>query len=477
MEFLKFKHSANSGDLIAAMAGIHEVCAKRNKKAIIYQRLNMPGSYYEGATHPIKDSNNIDVTMNLKMFEYLKPLIEGQDYVHEFLIYNGEQVDFDLDNIRNFKINIPLGQIQRWYFYVYPQMACDLSEGWINVPENKITPLSQYIIINRTEMYNNFNITYFFLKYYQERLIFAGTQDEHKKFCLDWGINIPLLVVNNFNELASAINDCMFFLGNQSFCWNLAEAMKIPRILEVCEFAPNCIPVGYDGYDFYHQHSLEYYFKKLLNNHSYDNKNCIICGNLSVKLFQKNNIDYHICTECHTLFSEKLDNSHKVGGSNEDIRNETNIPIILERLKSFEFTNLNILDFGCGNGILLNAMKKEGIKCFGYDKYNEKYNKLPKKNTYNIVTLIEVIEHLTSPFDELDLIYNSLKENGLLYIETSFVDIALKMGIKLSEFEYVNPQLGHNTIFSHYSLDILMFQKGFKKIQQINDNVIIYQKK
>jgi hypothetical protein len=26
---------------------------------------------------------------------------------------------------------------------------------------------------------------------------------------------------------------------------------------------PNCIPVGPNGYDFYHQGSLDYYFKKL----------------------------------------------------------------------------------------------------------------------------------------------------------------------------------------------------------------------
>jgi hypothetical protein len=39
--------------------------------------------------------------------------------------------------------------------------------------------------------------------------------------------------------------------------------LKVPRILEICPQLPNCIPVGPNGYDFYHQGSLDYYFGKL----------------------------------------------------------------------------------------------------------------------------------------------------------------------------------------------------------------------
>ena len=43
----------------------------------------------------------------------------------------------------------------------------------------------------------------------------------------------------------------------------LAEAMKVPRILEIFPIMPNVIPVGEHAYDYYHQGGVEYYFKKL----------------------------------------------------------------------------------------------------------------------------------------------------------------------------------------------------------------------
>jgi hypothetical protein len=65
---------------------------------------------------------------------------------------------------------------------------------------------------------------------------------------------------------ADDIKSSRFILGNQSFGWNIAEAMKTPRILEVCNYAPNCMPfVGEYSYGYYHQVGAEYYFRKLHN--------------------------------------------------------------------------------------------------------------------------------------------------------------------------------------------------------------------
>jgi hypothetical protein len=76
-------------------------------------------------------------------------------------------------------------------------------------------------------------------------------------------MDIPLKKFNNFKELAVYLKSCKFFLGNQSFCYQLAESMKIPRLLELSPVLPNVIPNGKDGYDFYHQQALEYYLEKL----------------------------------------------------------------------------------------------------------------------------------------------------------------------------------------------------------------------
>ena len=97
----------------------------------------------------------------------------------------------------------------------------------------------------------------------EENILFAGLENERELFCSTWNLDIQRLEVKNFYELAAEIAGCKFFLGNQSFCYQLAEAMKVPRILEIFPMMPNVIPVGSDGYDFYHQGSLDYYFHKL----------------------------------------------------------------------------------------------------------------------------------------------------------------------------------------------------------------------
>ena len=44
---------------------------------------------------------------------------------------------------------------------------------------------------------------------------------------------------------------------------SVIQGLDIPRILEVCGFAPNVIVYGDHAYDFLAQNALEYYFHKL----------------------------------------------------------------------------------------------------------------------------------------------------------------------------------------------------------------------
>jgi hypothetical protein len=261
-KIIRFKHSANSGDLISSLASVKHICEERSAKAVYMQQKNVRATYYEGATHPVKTEDGIMVMMNDKMFEMMKPLIDAQPYVSSFESWEGDGVDFNLDEIRNVKIGMPYGSIQRWYFQVFPQFACDLSKAWV-FPTEKNEFYKNKIFVNRTQRYRNDNISYHFLKNYQDRVIFIGAKSEHELFCQEWKLDIPYLQVIDFLELANALASCKFFLGNQSFCYNLAEAMKVPRIVETCGYAINCIPHGADGYDFVLQTGLEYYFNKL----------------------------------------------------------------------------------------------------------------------------------------------------------------------------------------------------------------------
>ena len=268
---IRFKNSSPAGDLIAMMAGIKQVCETQKTKAIIYQRIDVAARRHEGLDYPFKNEIGDDVMMNEYMFNMLKPLLESQYYIEKFELYTGQEYQFNLDKVRmEVFTNQPLGSINRWIFYVYPQMTCDLSESWIKKEKPThypvyLSPLyfSHKLIINFTFRYRNTIIDYNFLKGYQDKVVFVGLKEEKDFFCKQWGLEIDYIEVNNFKDLASLFVMAKGFLGNQSFCYQLAEGLKIPRILELSPVIPNVVPTGENAYDFYHQQAVEYYVAKI----------------------------------------------------------------------------------------------------------------------------------------------------------------------------------------------------------------------
>ena len=262
-KFIKVKTSSPAGDLISFLAGLRRFWEDTGKASVVYQRLNMVGVGTDTSIHPYLNEFEEPVCMNQYAFDMLYPLMTSQPYIKDFLVYTGEQdLDIDFDLIRQERYtNQPRGSLNRWFNYVFPQMASDLSKPWVDVEAEK----NNKIVINFTQRYRNNLPTYFFLKDYQSDIVFVGLEKEKDIFCSMWNLDIQHFVVKDFLELAKIIKGCKFFLGNQSFCYQLAEAMKVPRILEIFPLMPNVIPVGEKAYDFYHQGSLDYYFKKLLD--------------------------------------------------------------------------------------------------------------------------------------------------------------------------------------------------------------------
>lgn len=286
-DLFKFKFSLLPGDLIYALAGIQHACLKYNRRALIYLGLNIEWQMSE----EVRAGRTNLATLTAETMAMFKPLLESQDYIDSIKSWEAECPEqyaewgsfhkiprtqdeilrwyktnltdvVDLDKQHVIPINLPQGNIARWNFYTYPDLACDLSLPWLQVaPDDSIA--HDTIIINRTSRYLNRTISYSFLKRYEKRLLFVGTQEEYDAFRFDHGLNFPRRQVKDFYELASVIAAGSFFIGNQSLCFALAEAMKVPRILEICRELPNVIPTGEKAYDFYFNSTLEYYVNEL----------------------------------------------------------------------------------------------------------------------------------------------------------------------------------------------------------------------
>lgn len=269
MKVAKWLHAMPCGDLLSILPGFKQVYETSGVKALVYQKLNHSygiGGAYLGAKYSITDSQGEPVTMNQMVFDAVRPLLLSQEYIEDFREWNGEEIDFNLDAIREQPVTTPYGCINRWPFYVWPDMATDLSKPWIGFTTPACIPEAENkILINRTERYNNPLVSYNFLNKYKEHVLFLGLPNEYEVFCKQNKLTIPHIKLNDYYEIASAMLSCKFYIGNQSSLFQVAEGLKVPRVLEVCRDIPNVIGSGPGFYDFLTQRSLEYYVEKISN--------------------------------------------------------------------------------------------------------------------------------------------------------------------------------------------------------------------
>lgn len=205
------------------------------------------------------------ITLLQEDLDKIRPLLMIQDYIEDVLPYNGEEVALNLDEImglvRAKEINIPYGCLPRWYFQVWPDMACDLSQDWLKVDKRVRLCDPETIIVSRSARSHNPNTDYTVLKKYADRILFIGHDDEWRSFCNFFPVQH--YKVKDFLEMATLINSAKFVIANQSFPYAIAEALKVPRILEIYSPLPHVIPTGENAYDFYYTAALEYYADKL----------------------------------------------------------------------------------------------------------------------------------------------------------------------------------------------------------------------
>jgi hypothetical protein len=260
---MTFLHEGTIGDVWASLPAIKQCYKMTGKKATLYLVNGQKAHYYEGAIHPTKNKEGSMVMLNMKMIKMMIPLLKAQEYIEDATVWKDEPIQVDLNKIRETFVNMPNHSLSRWYFYVFPDLACDLSKKYIKVPDTEKDFAKGKIIVARTERYQNLTIDYSFLKKYQKDLVFSGTELERIIFNARFGLKLKQIAIKNFLELAQAIKQSKGVLSNQTQIFQIAEGLKTPRIVELCRIAPNVEPIGENAFEFYAQEGLEYYFHKL----------------------------------------------------------------------------------------------------------------------------------------------------------------------------------------------------------------------
>ncbi len=176
---------------------------------------------------------------------------------------------------------------------------------------------------------------------------------------------------------------------------------------------------------------------------------CPLCGESEVEsLFTKQEIPYFRCRKCQFVFAVPNQNPN-LANSLEDYEtsyiqylkggpeDESNFRALLEWLKqSCGFEGKRLLDVGCGSGKWVRFLRKQGIEAFGtepsralYEHYlqDEPYfysltvDQLladPEGNRFNIITALDVLEHVEQPVGFLEDMAQLLNVGGTLFVST-----------------------------------------------------------
>lgn len=229
-------HSGNIGDLIYSLPAMRQASRLHGEKISLFMHTGQKGQLS-------KDHPSGETTLSPLIAEMAVPLFELLDFIGLVTVTDEKpECDYDFDKFREVHPTYS-GSISRWYFYAYPELTCDLSEP-IFIPK---TPNNK-IVINRSPRYHGDGFDYLYLRPWQNEMIFVGLESEYKTL----KAKLPAMEfyeVSNFLDMAKIITGAKLFIGNQSMAFALAEITKTKRILEVCKWAQNVIPMGANGYD------------------------------------------------------------------------------------------------------------------------------------------------------------------------------------------------------------------------------------
>ena len=155
-------------------------------------------------------------------------------------------------------------------------------------------------------------------------------------------------------------------------------------------------------------------------------------------------------------------------------KNYASICRTLQRLAIPAHTPPRLLDYGCGLGFFLDSAFEAGFKPNGveFNQYALDYirsryayrvfhfSDLDPAESYDVITMFDVIEHLRDPFATIASIRNMLADNGVVVMltmdSTSFVSRI--MGKRLEDFRRIRE---HLFFFSRSNLISILVKQGF----------------
>ncbi|MDY6938519.1 MAG: class I SAM-dependent methyltransferase [Cyanobacteriota bacterium] len=191
------------------------------------------------------------------------------------------------------------------------------------------------------------------------------------------------------------------------------------------------------------------------------------------------------CQNCGFFQCSRLDNVLSFYEQLEDIgyeetRDERMLQArkLLETLQKYRSSG-TLLDIGAGSGILVEAALEMGYDAQGIEpsrwlqeqarKYQlpVRLGHFPDPNcrqTYGIVTLIDVIEHVPNPAEVVAGVAEILSEDGIVAVATPDVN---SIAARILQWKWWHFRVAHIGYFNTQTLDRIMETAGFERMKMI----------
>ena len=328
---------------------------------------------------------------------------------------------------------------------------------------------------NNVDALNDLSVIYIMQKNYSATLdtisrIFAiDLNDEIAKENLNF-LNQEIIEIKDFNpDNLDLFNDLSVL---QLKIGNYRDALK--NILEVLvqdPMNPKARNVLYN-IDKKNSHKI-YDFVEHKNDELLGLKKCNLCSSNAYYILTKKSHHYYTCRNCGVVFTPEISPDVLITHNNGNAtRNETSaMELRLSRLKLFCKESLSsLVDFGCGNGQLSNFLKEKGFETYSIDTNTEIQLKDINDNSIDAIFMIEVIEHINEPLEIFHEFHRILKDEGVIYVESSFVS-----NLNLNYWTYLDPAIDHSFVHSEKSVRLLA-EKIDLSINKLNDNTYVFKK-
>lgn len=156
-----------------------------------------------------------------------------------------------------------------------------------------------------------------------------------------------------------------------------------------------------------------------------------------------------------------------------------NLQQVLDKVKPYMHKNAMMLDAGCAMGFMVELARREGYTAYGFDPSSYALSRADSdmkqyvskatidtasypNNSFDVITLTDIIEHVQDPIAGMRKLRRFLKKNGLIVIATGDTkSVAAKLLGKHWTF-YIPPQ--HLFFLSKDNLTTMLRYAGFTPI-------------